>query len=404
MTKAGSPTIAIVGGGLGGIATAAFLARQGLRATVYEQASRVAEVGAGIIVSPNAIRLIRRLGHADELIARSVRLDVGWEFRRWSDGTVLSSELLKDRCAELYGEDTFASHRAHVLDALLPAVPKEWIQLGRQCVSISRDVDGASLLFADGTVERADVVIGADGVHSVVRGFVTDPEPPVFSGMCAFRANVPIELAPDFARSPSQILWLGPGRHVVHYPIDSGRTVNVVAYAPAGENVPESWTAHADTAELLAEFAGWDDRLVALLRAIDRPARWALLDRPALSRWGVDGVTLIGDAAHAMYPFFGQGAAQAIEDAAALASSLARHTADPWNGLRVYEERRRPRASRLQALSRERKDINHLPDGPEQRERDKRFAAADPLRANAWIYAYDPEADDAAGAVEGSGG
>lgn len=391
-----TPKIAIVGGGLGGIAAAAFLARAGLRADVYEQASQLAEVGAGIIVSPNAIRLIRRLGHADRLIARSVRLEVGWEFRRWRDGTVLSSEPLAGRCVELYGEDTYASHRAHVLEALLPAVPSEWIHLGRRCVSLRQDEHGARLLFDDGTIERADIIVGADGVHSIVRGFVSDPEPAIFSGMCAYRANVPIHQAPDFARQPAQTLWLGPGRHVVHYPIDSGRTINVVAYAPAGSEVPESWNTYASTDELLAEFAGWDPRLLELLAAIDRPARWALLDRPELNQWGQGAVTLMGDAAHAMYPFFGQGAAQAIEDAAALAAALARNVADLARGLREYEERRRPRASRLQAMSRDRKHLNHLPDGEEQQERDARFAAADALTANAWIYGYDPEAADAA--------
>jgi salicylate hydroxylase len=180
----------------------------------------------------------------------------------------------------------------------------------------------------------------------------------------------------------------------VHYPVSAGEFVNLVAFAPAGDYTTESWTATATVGELLAEFAGWDERLIALLRAAGTPGRWALLDRAPLTRWTSGTVTLLGDAAHPMFPFFGQGAAQAIEDAATLARCLAADPADPAAALRRYEELRIPRTTRLQAVSHARAHVNHLPDGPGQRARDAAFKETDPLAASGWIYAHDAGAPE----------
>ena len=177
----------------------------------------------------------------------------------------------------------------------------------------------------------------------------------------------------------------------MHYPISAGELVNLVAFAPAGDYTTESWTATAPIEELLAEFAGWDERLVSLIRAAGTPGRWALLDRAPLTRWSSGTVTLLGDAAHPMFPFFGQGAAQAIEDGAVLARCLAADPADRAAALRRYESLRIPRTTRLQQVSHARAHVNHLPDGPEQRARDASFKDTDPLVASGWIYAHDPE-------------
>src|SRR5581483_10420624 len=245
--------------------------------------------------------------------------------------------------------------------------------------------------FADGEEVEADVVIGADGVHSVARSAVADPEPPTDSGICAFRALVPAERAPEFARRNAQTLWIGPGRHLVHYPVSAGRLINLVAFAPAGDESVESWSATATVDEFVAEFHGWDPRLVNLIRAADMPGRWALLDRAPLTRWSAGPVTLLGDAAHAMFPFFAQGAAQAIEDAAVLARCLADDADQPARAVRRYESLRIPRTSRLQHVSQARSLVNHLPDGPEQQARDRSFTDTDPLVSNGWIYGYDAE-------------
>jgi salicylate hydroxylase len=383
--------IAIIGGGIGGLAAAAFLRRAGLRATVYEQTSRLREIGAGVVVAPNAARLLRSLGVLPAFTERAVVLDTGWEFRRWQDGSVLSAEDLTTECERRFGERTYTAHRADLLDAIAAAVPGDDLRLGRRCVAIEADGPRHRLRFADGETAEADVVIGADGIHSLVRAALTEPVPPTYSGLCAFRALVPAEQAPGFARRPAQTLWLGPGHHLVHYPISAGRYVNLVAFAPAGDYTTESWTATGTVAVLLAEFAGWDGRLISLLRAAQTPGRWALLDRAPLTRWTSGTTTLLGDAAHPMFPFFGQGAAQAMEDAAALARCLVAAPADPAAALRRYEALRIPRTTRLQEVSHARAHVNHLPDGPEQQARDASFKETDPLAASAWIYAHDAD-------------
>jgi salicylate hydroxylase len=398
-SSAGTPRIAVVGGGIGGLAAAAFLDRVGLPAVVYEQAPEIKEVGAGLVLAPNAVRLVRRLGALDALLDRAVPLDVGWEFRRWADGRVLSSEDLAGSCERLYGERTYTLHRADLVRAIGSVVPADRVRLGKRCTSVTVDGDAVRLGFTDGTVTEADVVIGADGVHSTVRGVVTEPSPATYSGMSAFRALVPADRAPDFARRRAQTLWIGPDHHLVHYPVSGGDAVNLVAFAPAGDFTVESWSATATVEEFLAEFAGWDPRLQDLIRQAGTPGRWALLDREPLDRWSRGPVTLLGDAAHPMFPFFAQGAAQSIEDAAVLARCLADDAAAPARALQRYESLRIGRTTKLQEISHARAHVNHLPDGPEQEARDAALAAADPLVQSGWIYAYDPDTADAQAAV-----
>ena len=393
--------IAILGGGIGGLAAAAFLHQAGLACTVYEQAAELREIGAGLVVAPNAARLLRRLTVLAAFAERAVRLDVGWEFRRWHDGTVLSAEDLAVNCERLYGEHTYTAHRADLLEVLGSAVPPGSIRLGRRCAGITLG-ERPVVRFSDGQVIRPDVLIGADGIHSLVRAALAaardepgrrgEPAvtPPAYSGLCAFRGLVPAAQAPAFARRSAHTLWLGPGHHLVHYPISRGSLINLVAFAPAGDYTVESWTATATVEEFQREFVGWDPRLTSLIKAAGTPGRWALLDRAPLTAWSLGTVTLLGDAAHPMFPFFGQGAAQAIEDAAVLAQCLAGDPARPAAAIARYEAARIPRTTRLQEVSHARAHVNHLPDGPDQEARDKSFTEADPLVANGWIYDYTP--------------
>jgi salicylate hydroxylase len=389
---AAAPEIAIIGGGIGGLAAAAFLHHAGLSSTVYEQASALTDVGAGLVVAPNAARLLRRLNVMEAFVQRAVRLEVGWEFRRWQDGTVLSAEDLDTACERLYGEHTYTAHRADLLAVIRRALPEGTVRLRKRCTAIDISGPRPSLRFGDGGVVEADVVIGADGIHSVIRGALVPSSPATYSGLCAFRALVPADQAPGLARRCAHTLWLGPDHHLVHYPVSAGTFINLVAIAPAGSYRVESWTATATVAEFLAEFRGWDERLASLIRAAGTPGRWALLDRAPLRRWSTGPVTLLGDAAHPMLPFFAQGAAQAMEDAAVLALCLAGNIADPVAALARYEALRIPRATRIQEVSHARLHVNHLPDGPQQQARDDSLAAGDPLVANGWIYGYDPDA------------
>jgi salicylate hydroxylase len=374
--------IAIIGGGIGGIAAALFLNKAGLDATVYEQAAEVREVGAGIVVAPNMVRPLADLGLVKELEEFSVRLEAAWEFRRWQDGRVLFAQPMGEACERLYGAHCYVAHRADLLALLQHALPREQIRLDHRCVSV--DADG-TVAFANKPSIKADVVIGADGIHSVVRPLVANVDAR-FSGLSAFRCLVPADKAPPMALRPVQTLWLGPGRHFVHYPISAGRLVNIVAIV-AGEWRDESWTADGNVADLAAAFQGWDERVLQLIASTTSTKRWAMFDRDPLQRWSAGRVTLLGDAAHAMLPFFAQGAAQAIEDAVVLATCL--QDASPGSApeaLARYEAIRRPRTSKVQLMSRGREIRNHLPDGPEQAQRDAQLAKGDPLRESAWLY------------------
>ncbi len=391
--------ISVVGGGLGGLAAALFLRRAGLDATVYEQMSELREMGAGIVIPPNMVRPLMSLGLADELHAFAVQLDAAWEFRRWEDGRVLFVQAMGDECQRLYGTPCYVAHRADLLALFQRALPARAIQLDHRCVELRQGASAAELMFAHRDGQRTkvitDVVIGADGIHSFVREAIVSQTDVRFSGLCAYRCLVPADNAPSIALRPVQTLWLGPGRHFVHYPISGSRLVNVVAITPAGDWRTESWTADGQISSLLAEFEHWDKRLCQLITSATDTKRWALFDRDPLERWTAGCIGLLGDAAHPMLPFFAQGAAQAIEDAAVLAACL--RDADRGSAaqaLRRYESIRRPRASQVQVMSRGREVRNHLPDGPEQQKRDSEFATGDPLRQSAWLYGHDVEAEN----------
>ena len=390
--------IAIVGAGLGGLAAALFLREAGLDATVYEQAPELREVGAGIVVSPNMVRPLGKLGLAEKLSEFAVRLEAAWEFRCWKDGRVLFVQPMGEECERLYGAHCYVAHRADLLALFRHALAPRVLRLDQHCIEINQDEHEVNLLFASRagrkTKVTADVVIGADGIHSAVRLAIAPKVDARFSGLCAFRCLVPAEKAPEMALRPVQTLWLGPGRHFVHYPICGGSLVNVVAIVPAGSWRTESWTAEGEIADLMREFEGWDHRLHQLVRSAGSTKRWAMYDRAPLERWTEGRIGLLGDAAHAMLPFFAQGAAQAIEDAVVLATCL--RSADRGSvrhALQRYEEIRRPRASQVQLMSRGKEVQNHLADGAEQQQRDAEFAKGDPLRQSAWLYGHDIEAD-----------
>jgi salicylate hydroxylase len=391
--------IAIVGGGLGGLAAALFLRQAGLEASVYEQVPELREAGAGIVVSPNMVRPLRRIGLGEKLSAFAVRLEAAWEFRRWKDGRVLFAQPMGDECERLYGTHCYVAHRADLLALLQQALAQRALRLDHRCIGVDQNEHEAELTLASAggrtTKVTADVIIGADGIHSVVSRAVVPQIDARFSGLCAFRCLVPAQKAPEIALRPVQTLWLGPGRHFVHYPISAGRLVNVVAIVPAGNWRNESWTADGEISDLSAEFGGWDPRVQQLIRSAASTKRWAMYDRDPLERWSKGRITLLGDAAHAMLPFFAQGAAQAIEDAVVLADCLQKADAGSVpQALQRYEAIRRPRTSQVQLMSRGREMRNHLPDGPEQERRDRELASGDPLRQSAWLYGHDAERED----------
>jgi salicylate hydroxylase len=385
--------VLIVGAGIGGLATTLTLRRAGLEVEVFEQASELHEVGAGIQISPNATRILHRLGLGEPMRAVAVRPQA-IVFRRWDDGRVIARQPLADECERAFGAPYYHFHRADLLAVLAAAVPNGVVHLGRRCVGLAQRADCADVRFDDGTVVEADVVIGADGIHSTVREAILGPESPRFSGYVAFRGLVPAERLAHRGMPFNMNGWLGPDQHFVHYFVAGGRLINWVGIVADQWRI-ESWTARGEVADALARFGGWHDEVRKIIGSADITNRWALYDRDPLERWSVGRVTLLGDAAHPMLPFMAQGAVQSIEDAAVLAKCLA--AADQSGvpaALVRYEGIRKARASRCQEGSRNNGVLYHLPDGEEQRRRDLAFAAAvNGLSSRSgWLYGHDVEA------------
>lgn len=386
----------IIGAGIGGLTAALTLLRAGWQVQVFEQASELREVGAGIQISPNATRLLHRLGLAEPLQRVAVR-PVALEMRRWENGAVLSRQLLADVCEETFGAPYYHVYRPDLLAVLAAALPDGIVNLGCRCIDIRQDEQGVEVAFENGTTARAEVVIGADGIHSFVRESLFGPESPHFSGSIAYRGLVPAERLAHLQLERNSSAWLGPDRHFVHYYVGAGRFVNFVGVVPAQDWRVESWSAKGEVADALAEFANWHPHIREIIGAVDFTNRWGLYDRDPLERWSVGRVALLGDAAHAMLPFMAQGAVQSIEDAFVLARCLqdVDRAAVP-EALARYETMRKPRATQVQARARQNGTTFHLSDGETQRQRDAHLAASasvNPLLASAWLYGHDVETE-----------
>ncbi|MDQ7905667.1 FAD-dependent monooxygenase [Phytohabitans sp. ZYX-F-186] len=368
--------IAVVGAGVGGLVTAACLAREGVRCEVFEWAGGPPEVAGGIQISPNGARILHRLGLEPELRAVAAR-PVVRELRRWRDGRLIGRVGLGTAARERYGAPYYTLRRTDLSHMLLRAAGP--VRFGQRCVGVDESASGVRLSFAGGGWYDADVVVGADGLHSVVRrALATDP--PRFAGHTVYRALVPADRLPWPAGPPRVTVWLGPGQHCVSYPVGGSNAVNVVATV-AATSPPEGY-AIGDAGRLAEAYQGWHPRVRELLAA-GPLVHHGLFDRPPPRHWQRGRIALVGDAAHPMLPFLAQGATQAIEDAATLAA----HLRDP-EGLARYEALRRPRVERVLAAVREGADWLHLPDGPRQRDRDRRLASAR-LSDQDWLYGWD---------------
>jgi salicylate hydroxylase len=383
-------TIAVIGGGIGGLAAAASLLEAGFDVHVYEQAKALGEVGAGINIGPNASRLLHRLGLAERLGACGIKPST-FDQRRWDDGRFLVRAPLGTMVEEKFGAPYYTFHRADLHGALASLLPGERVHLDHRFKHFTDRGDRIEVQFDNGTSISADVLIGADGIHSAVRHALLGPEKPRFTGCVAYRGLVPADRLTHLGLERTTQIWMGPARHFVHYFVSAGRLVNFVAVTEEDSWQRESWVDRGEVADALAAFAGWHPQVRAIIGATDETYKWALFDRAPLPRWSAGRVTLLGDACHPMLPFMGQGAAQAIEDGATLAACL-RKVDDVATALQLYEKLRLPRASRLQGMSETNKTRFHLPDGPEQQQRDAHMARGSTdwsLAAIAWLYAHD---------------
>ena len=388
--------IAVIGGGLGGLTAAVALHRAGFAVDVYEQAPELTEIGGGINMGPNAGRILYRLGLGIGLDREGVR-PLGTHQRRWQDGRTLQRARLNPMCEELYGAPHVTIHRADLLAVIAAGFPAERVHLGHRLVGVADRGDRAEARFTNGAYIEADVVVGADGINSAVRAALFGDEAPEFAGCVAYRGLVPVERVVDLGLELGNQSWLGPGGHFVHYFVSRARLLNFVGWTEHDRWDREDWTDRATTERALAAFEGWHPQVRRIVAAADTCFIWALFDRAPLSRWSVGRVTLLGDACHPMYPFMGQGAAQAIEDGAALAACLAAAVAeagDPAAALRRYEQARLPRVTQLQDMSRANKGRFHMRDGPAQQARDAEWAKAGDRSPDAlrWLYDHDPAA------------
>jgi salicylate hydroxylase len=388
-------SVGVIGGGIGGLACALHLLQSDFDVHVYERAGALSDVGAGVQVSPNASRVLHRLGLAGELARVGVR-PVAFHQRRWDDGRTLLLAPLGDAVVEAFGFAHYQAHRADLLKILARALPEDRVHLAHRLVALDDRDDRVDVMFENGTTATVDVLVGADGIHSTVRGLVFGEAGPRFTGCAAYRGLVPAERLDQLELEVTTQMWMGPGGHFVHYFVRNQRLVNFVAVVEQASWTRESWTDRGDVADALSAFAGWHPQVHEILQSVDETFIWALFDRAPLPQWSLGRVTVLGDACHPMLPFMAQGAAQALEDGAALTSCLLRGWASPiQESLRLYETVRKPRATRVQSLSEANKTRFHLPDGPAQRERDEQMASGGTdfsIKAVDWIYGHDVSA------------
>ena len=349
--------VIISGAGIGGLTAALCLLHHGAEVTVLERAPALNEVGAGIQLPPNAMRVFQALG-LDEALADIAFRPAAIEARMGHSGRELFTIPLADAAVKRWGAPYLHIHRADyiaVLATALQAKSPDALCLNTHVTRYTQNANGVFVELADGSAMQADVLIGADGIHSPIREKMLGPDKPVFTGNVAWRAVVPINRLGDVAPHPTACAWMGPGKHCVTYRLRRGELANLVAVVERDdwtvESWPETWVERGTKEKALADFVDWHPTITKLLSQADELYRWALFDRKPLEKWAEGRVALLGDAAHPMLPFMAQGAAMAVEDGFVLAQQLA-SGGDINAALETYQHQRYARASRVQALSR----------------------------------------------------
>jgi salicylate hydroxylase/6-hydroxynicotinate 3-monooxygenase len=347
------PSIAIVGGGIGGLTAAASLTRLGFNAQVYEQAEQFAPIGAGIQLTANAMKALSGLGLAEPLRSEGFA-PAAFHSRDWDTGNVTNVLIMGEPLERRYGAPDLMIHRGRLHSALGTLVPRDCIHFDKRLVAIEQRESSAMLSFADGSRVEAVLVIGADGVHSVVREALFGAEKPRFTGRVAYRTVYPTARINGIAID-ERAKWWGPDRHVVHYFTTRNKDeIYFIAVTPEPDFRVESWSMSGHRNMLLAAFAGFHPTVRAILSAASAVRKWALVERDPMPSWWKNGIVLLGDACHPMTPYMAQGAASAIEDAVVLARCLGHVGRDGISkALAVYTASRKQRTDRMQLTNRE---------------------------------------------------
>ena len=382
--------VVIIGAGIGGLGAACALHRRGFEVAIYERSSRLEEVGAGLQVGPNAVKVYRALG-LEAALRRNAFEPVNMVSLKWDDATLRFREPLKAVAQAKYGAPYMTAHRADLHRLLREALPEESIHLGANCVGAFSSDRSALARFSNGTEVEADVVIGADGIRSAIRAQLFGADNPRFTEQMCWRAMVSMDCVPARVGPDASVAldrgeyfgWLGPNGHVICYPIGDGRMLNIFAGHVAEGWVEESWSVPSSAAELIEAYRGWNEALLGIFRNIEHCFKWGIFDRDPIADWTRGRVTLLGDAAHPTMPTLAQGANMAIEDGYVLARNLVRHQDDVSAGLQAYVAERLPRTSRVQLQARAQFANNRQVPPP-------------PFLDRTWIHAFDATREEPA--------
>jgi salicylate hydroxylase len=381
--------ILIIGAGMGGLTAALALIDRGFEVEVFEAAPELGDVGAGLTMHPNANRIMDQLGVWARALPLTTRPSSAGS-RHWQTGDFLLHTKRDDSLIRKWGHHYTFIHRADLHSALVEEIRSRrpgCLHVDHLFTGYAEDGDRVTARFANGAEVRGRLLVGADGVRSAVREALFGPQPPLYSGKAAWRGLVPMGLVGPEHDEPTSCLWTGPDRMIVRYPVRGGTLMNYVAHCSQGGWPGEGWKELSPVSDVLDAFAGWHQPVLDLIAATppDLCFKWALYERAPLARWSVGRATLLGDAAHPMQPYIGQGAGMAIEDGAVLARCLA-EDADVGRALGRYERLRKPRASFAQHEARVTGD--RLLSEPGDRFRNERVRR-DQRRVNA-MQEYDP--------------
>jgi len=383
--------VLIAGAGLGGLAAAACLLKRGVEVRIFEQAPKLAEVGAGIQQSANSVKVLYDLGLREALDKVGVK-PKEYEFRRFDNGELLHKIPFADAHERNHGAPYYHLHRADLHQMLLHKV----LSLDPHCVALDAKVtgfaetaQGVTLELSDGSTAAGDVLIGADGIKSAIRARIVGETPVKYTGYVAWRVSVPREKLPRDIMDLVGTVWCGPKNHCVVYWVRRGELLNFVGCPEDASWDEESWTQRRPWEELKAAYAGWHPKIQAIIDAAERDQcyRWSLFDRPPIRNWSTERATLLGDAAHPTLPFIAQGACMAIEDGAVLARAVEGAGSVP-EALALYQRARVERCARVVMESAEHGTLYHIKDAAQMK---KAFAERNIARERAqWLFNYDP--------------